>query len=164
MFDDALDTMAAGDWTCRLIAGTIEAVAASTGKPYIARIVGRDPTYTWRREFLKPKWEFPARSVNPAAIVRLRLSVSMVGDIPAALEIRWGPGIGPTVVDRKTNTQSKLCAYRGFFLLMVDDEEMVLRKASDAHVIDLIDRGIVVPGRPQRPPDMRARIDFDEDV
>ena len=162
MWPDAEPGSASGDWTVRLVgaAKLIEVVAASTGKPYIARITGRDTTYGWKREFLKPKWEFPSLGVNPAAIVRLVLPVSAVGKQPAALDVRWGPAVGQTLVDKKTGQMVKLCAFRGLFIL----DPAGFRQVEERHVAWLIDESIVVVGPPQRPPNMRARIRFDEEV
>lgn len=164
-FDD--EGGAAGDWPVRLVGSApmgrvgqvIEATAASTGKPYIARITGRDATYTWARQFLKAKWEFPAsRANNPAAIVRLVLPVSDIRTLPAALEIRWGPANGP--IDSKTG--NRMCGYRRFFIMSLDG----LKEVQEQHVAWLVDEGkiVAVVGPPKRSSDMRAKINFDEEV
>lgn len=153
---------AAGDWPCRIVVGRfgeriLEVRAASTGKPYIARIVGRDPTYSWKREFLKAKWTFPSRAANPAAVVILNLPVVNVGQLPAALEIRWGPATGGMSASAPGQ---RMCAFRAFFILDLAG----FRQVEDRHIVSLIDEGLLIPGPPKRPPDMRARIDFDEEV
>lgn len=150
---------AAGDWPVRLVARTIEATAASTGKPYMALIIGRDATYTWKRAWLKPARVYPAKSANPAAIVRLILPVSDLGKLPAALDIRWGPASGGTFVD-KTGQSGRLCAYRGLFIL----DAAGLRQATEQHVTWLLDEGIVAPGPPRREPGSRPVMRFDEEV
>jgi len=152
---------ASGDWTVRLVGrALIEATAASTGKPFMARIVGRDNTYTWQRQWLKPKWEFPARNANPAAIVRLVLPVSAVGKLPAALDIRWGPATGGTGIDVKNGQAFRYCGYRSLFIL----DAAGLRQATEQHVTWLLDEGIVVSGPPRREPGSRPVLRFDEEV
>jgi hypothetical protein len=139
---------------------TVEAVAASTGAPYIARITGRDQTYGWKREFLKCQWKYPSAAANPAAIVRLILPVTAVGPLPAALEVRWGPATGPSAINQKTGAQYRRCGFRALFIL----DSAGLREASEQHVSWLIDEGLGAVGPAKRPPDSRARIRFDEEV
>lgn len=165
--DDDGPGSAAGsvDWPVRYVAyagggGAIEVTAASTGKPFMALIAGRDPTYVWQRQWLKPRWEFPAKNANPAAIVRLVLPVSNLGRLPAALDIRWGPATGGTGIDPKTGTSFRYCAYRALFIM----DAAGLRQATDQHVTWLLDEGIVKSGPPRRPPGSRPVIRFDEEV
>jgi hypothetical protein len=133
-------------WPCRFIAsvGVIEAVAATTGKPYMARITGRDATYAWKRDWLKPRWEAGDAS---DAIVRLVLDVRLVGSLPAALEIRWGPATGPIYTAGATANQQQVyryCGYRGFFILSLDG----FKSVQEQHVAMLIDDKPMIPGPP----------------
>jgi hypothetical protein len=153
------------DWTVSLEAGRTETAgflsvwASSLGKPYIARITGRDTTYGWARTFLKPQRSYPSTGANPAAIVRLVLPVRALEPLPVALDIRWGPNTGSKYVD--ANGQSgQLCVMRGLFIL----DAAGLRQVEERHVAWLIDERIVVPGPPKRPPDMRAKREWSDNV
>lgn len=155
-----------GDWICRLVPGApsslnkgvIEVTAEVSGKPYIARILGRDTDYKWKREFLKAAREYPSRLVNPAPVVRLWLPILGIG-LPAALEIRWGPATGAWYIDKKDNRTGRFCAYREFFILSL----VGFKQVQEQHVAMLVDDGLVI-GPPHRPPGERARIDFSEEV
>ena len=152
------------DWTVSLepgrdtAAGSLCVWAASEGKPYIARITGRDTTYGWQRVFLKAERSYPSLKVNPYKIVRLVVPVRLLMPYPVALDIRWGPDDGPSTIDKKTGNIVKLCSMRGLFVV----DSAGLRQVEERHVAWLLDERIVAPGPPRRPPDMRAKVVFDD--
>lgn len=152
------------DWTVSLepgrdtAAGSLCVWAASEGKPYIARITGRDTTYGWKREFLKPDRSYPSLRVNPYKIVRLVVPVRLLMPLPVALDIRWGPNEGPTWYDKNKGTSGQYCSLRGLFVV----DSAGLRQVEERHVAWLLDERIVAPGPPRRPPDMRAKVVFDD--
>lgn len=140
--------------------GFLTAWAAAEGKPYIAKITGRDATFGWRREFLRLERSYPSTMVNSEKIVRLSVRVLSLCPLPVALEVRWGPNTGVGWYDNKTQKSGRLCAHRGLFVI----DSSGLRQVEERHVAWLLDERIVVPGPPRRPPDMRAKTIFDEEV
>ena len=133
----------------------LRTVSEAGGRPYVARITGRDATYVWGRKFLGrvPRDSMAGR--RGSDLVEMIVELAEMAPLPAALDARWGPCDSAPGGPGKCRERTWLVATEG---------EPWIALATEAQVAALVDRGAApMPTRPRRHLP-RARIDFDEEV